>query len=173
MRKVLNLPKYYKKDNVWQEKKITYSSKFLKKKNSMYIRGYFQSPRYFDNIRNKLLEEFTPKKPLSKENLQVLDKIQKCNSCSIHIRRGDYIDLQKIHGLLSIDYYRQATNFIKKKTKEPVFFVFSNDIDWCKSNLKIPAQTIYVNHNSREEVFFDIWLMKHCKNNIIANSSFS
>ena len=86
-----------------------------------YLEGYFQSEKYFKNIKNILQNDFTSKtKELSKNNQEIIQKIKNKNSVSIHIRRGDYVNnshINNYHGLCSVDYYKKAIQYIKKQVK--------------------------------------------------------
>jgi len=64
-------------------------------------------------------------------------KILKVNSVSIHLRRGDFLTnprAKKLHGVCSMAYYKKSINFIMQKVKNPHFFIFSDDIEWARSN---------------------------------------
>jgi hypothetical protein len=144
--------------------------------NFSYLDGYWQSEKYFSDITNIILEDLTYISPLSSANKKILDKIESTNSVSLHVRRGDYVSNKHalaFHGLVGIDYYKKAVNEIKKRTnaKELQLFVFSNDIEWCKQNLKLDFPTFFVEANKKGSD--DMRLMRHCQHNILANSSFS
>jgi len=62
---------------------------------------------------------------------------------------------------------------MKEKVKEPYWFVFSDDINWCRKNLTLGTNACYVEHNTGQNSFRDMQLMSLCKHNIIANSTFS
>ena len=121
-------------------------------------------------------EIFTINKNLSKYTNEIKNLItQSTNRCSIHIRRGDYINdpaTNKVFGTCSIDYYNEAINIINSKFENMTYFVFSNDIAWTKENIK-NDNVVYVNSKENRIPHEDIYLMSLCKNNIIANSSFS
>jgi len=52
--------------------------------------------------------------------------------------------------------------------------VFSDDIEWVKRNYTfLPKATKYVIHNEDPSDCIDISLMRKCRHNIIANSTFS
>ncbi len=141
-----------------------------------YLVGYWQSPKYFETIVKRLREDFTFKIPLSVENQFLLDKITKKNSVSLHVRRGDYVINTKnksIYEELNKDYYYRAIGFISERIHDPLFVVFSDDPNWVLKNIKLPDNTIYVNHNSGSESYNDMRIMSHCNHNIIANSTFS
>ena len=135
--------------------------------------GYWQCAKYYTKIRTQLLHDFTIKDKPNLKNKKMLDLISNTNSVSLHIRRGDYIKLSETHGVCDQEYYKKAIEFICKKTKNPHFFLFSDDINWVKNNLKIKHPFTIVDFNHDQASFWDMVLMKNCKHNIIANSSFS
>jgi hypothetical protein len=94
----------------------------------------------------------------------------------MHVRRGDYASNPKTgatHGLCSLDYYEEAIRYISERVEQPIFFIFSDDINWVKCNLKVDFPCQYVDHNKSMESFNDMRLMSLCQHHIIANSSFS
>ncbi len=109
----------------------------------------------------------------NEENQSMLDKIKSLNAISLHVRRGDYVNLTHIHGLCDLNYYKRTIDYIASRVQNPHFFVFSDDIPWVRENLKIEYPFDVVDINDGKTAFCDIWLMKHCQHNIIANSSFS
>ncbi len=149
-----------------------YNPNLLNEKEGVF-EGYFQCAQYYEPIREKLLKDFVPKNKISIENQKILEQIQSTNSVSLHVRRGDYLKLQHIHGLCDISYYEKAINYVSKRIENTHFFLFSDDIEWVIENLKInhPYTVVDINHDDKNP--WDMWLMKHCKHNIIANSSFS
>ncbi|GHT52312.1 alpha-1,2-fucosyltransferase [Bacteroidia bacterium] len=138
-----------------------------------YISGYFQNERYLDLVKDTLAERFTLKKPLNGENLRLLNDIQKTTSVSIHVRRGDYIKFSDTYPVCSPEYYRQAMQIIESRVPSPHYFLFSDDIAWCKTHIKADKPLTIVDVNSGENGYLDMELMKNCRHNIIANSSFS
>ena len=109
-------------------------------------------------------------------NLTISEQIAKCNSVSLHIRRGDYVsnlEANKTHGFIGIEYYNKAISFIHEQILQPHFFVFSDDIAWARENLGLIINVVFINHNQGRSSFEDMRLMSLCKYNIIANSSFS
>ena len=149
--------------------------KRVNKYNIVYFRGYFQSANFFNNIKDiHKIFSFQEEK-ISKQSKEILTFIQQCNAVSIHIRRGDY--LVKCHkdnfgGICTTEYYQKAIDIMCSKVANPYFFIFSNDIEWCKQNIKLP-HIYYVNCNKGKDSWQDMFLMSKCKHNIIANSTFS
>lgn len=152
-----------------------FNSNILKARNNTYLIGWWQNEKYFADIRDKILGEFTPK-TVSQYSKRLIDDISANDSISIHVRRGDYVSnkfANKEHGLASVGYYQKSVNYLGQKIKSPRFFVFSDDLDWCKKSLKLGDSSVYVDGNGPDRAHEDIYLMQHCKHNIIANSSFS
>ena len=146
----------------------------LRARDNTYLVGWWQNEKYFADIRNILLIEFEPKK-ISTYSQSMLKLITGSNAVSIHVRRGDYVTnkyAKNEHGLVPLSYYSSAANHIIKRAASPHFFVFSDDMDWCKKNLKLGSNIDFVESKGRHDCE-DIWLMQHCQHNIIANSSFS
>lgn len=142
---------------------------------SWYIQWYFQTEKYFKDFENEIRKDFEFIIPPSKKNQETIEIITNCNSISIHIRRWDYITnstTNEKHWTCSIDYYKKAIELIQFKITNPVFFIFSDDMDWVKENLKI-EKAYYIDWNNADKNYEDMRLMSLCKHNIIANSSFS
>ncbi len=103
-------------------------------------------------------------------------QIESTNAVSLHIRRGDYVKVKEtndFHGVCSIAYYETAIELITNKINDPVFYIFSDDMDWVKKNFNIRQNHVFVDANDAATNYEDMRLMSLCKHNIIANSSFS
>lgn len=134
-----------------------------------YYSGYFQSEKYFSKYRNILLDELKLKKPINPNVLSHISNTQ--NSVAIHIRRGDYFNKNNIlhYNTFTIDYYYEAINLISTKLKNPFFFIFSDDIKWCKQNLKINYLHKFMNISNPE---VDLILISKCEHQILSNSTY-
>ena len=145
-------------------------------KGTIYLNGYWQSEKYFKNIRKTIIKDFQLRKPLIKKNKSWARKINTSNSIGIHVRRGDYITDQKTnkyHGICGINYYKKSINLIKNRIKNPIFFIFSDDYKWVKKKFSFLGNYAFFINNNNNNPPIDIKLMSLCKHNIIANSSFS
>ena len=140
--------------------------------NAIFYRGFWQDKKFFlDNVKKINYKTFE----LSHANKLLLEKIMSCDSVSLHVRRGDYLEAKHSYlysNICTSDYYKKAISIASTKYKAPVFFIFSNDIKWCKENIQL-KNVVYVNNNSGNDSYLDMFLMSHCKCNILANSSFS
>ncbi len=163
-------------NNYCKEKFFYFDESILNISGEKYLFGYWQSEKYFKDIKEVLLEEFTPITPLHNESLRYLENIEKRNSISLHIRRGDYITnatTNQYHGVCSLSYYRQAVERILESEPEAYFCIFSDDIEWAKNNLNFMPEFTYIELSKNIPDYEELFLMSYCKHNIIANSSFS
>jgi len=168
--KALRKPKL----RIYLQEGHNFKDQVLRLPNNTYIEGWWQSEKFFKPIRPVLLDDFSFKEPPSGNNKKILEQIKKSPAVSLHVRRGDYVfnaHANKFHGLKGLDYYQAALKHITKKLAKPTLFVFSDDLDWCKQNLKLDARMIFVEGNKKGSE--DMRLMMHCQHNITANSSFS
>ena len=167
--------KQFRHENYVVEPHFNYWSDISQLKDNIYLDGYWQSEQYFIEFSDKIRADFTFKLPFSKQNAEIAKYIAQANAVSLHVRRGDYVSNKKnaFISVCSLDYYRAAIEQTKSQVDKPVFFVFSDDIDWVKSNLVLDKTTVFVSHNDGSESFNDMRLMSLCKHHIIANSSFS
>lgn len=140
-----------------------------------YFEGYWQNYKYLGPVRETLLKELTLKESIEEKFSKLLISMSETNSVSIHIRRGDYVNNPKTkeaHCTFGLEYYTDAIKLITSKINQPSFFIFSDDIDWAKNNLAIDFPTTFVSNPNIKD-YEELVLMSKCKNNIIANSSFS
>lgn len=158
-----------------KEKSLLFDNRFLEIEDNSYLDGYFQCEKYFKDIRQIILKQFTINQEVSNYTKEIENKIQNSqNSCSLHIRRGDFVNSTNIniHGACDIEYYKKAIQYLEEKVENINYFIFSDDIEWVKENLAI-QNAIYIDSKEKRIPHEDIYLMSLCKNNIIANSSFS
>jgi len=161
--------------NIYREPHHSFDSNVLSRKNNTYLIGFWQTEKYFKDIRPTLLKDFEFVTKPSSKNRVMLNKIEAGPSISLHVRRGDYVSnihANKFHGTKDSTYYQKALKIIEKEQPDTyTVFVFSDDIEWCKKNILLKQKTVYVSGNKKG--FEDMRLMSSCSHNIIANSSFS
>lgn len=167
------LPK--RKTVVREKLDMVFQPEALTKMGDAYYDGYWQSEKYFVKYRSAILEAFRFP-DLDSINQRFVTKIKGKTTCSIHVRRGDYLNHKLFKNLTDIDYYNRAIQYFSNVTNIDCFVVFSNDIEWCRHNLAplIKKSTIeFVDWNHGTNSFRDMQLMSLCTHNIVANSSFS
>ena len=159
-----------KRKSYLKEKRSSYFDASVFKKDDVYLDGYWQNELYFSNIREELLRDLTSISSMSELGVVYMEGIKKSNSVSLHVRRGNYLNLKNFN-VLDIDYYMKAVEYIRKNVEKPTFYIFSDDLEWCKNSLGFLDNCIFVDSTKTE--IDDLKLMSFCKHNIIANSSFS
>ncbi len=158
------------------ERHFHFDPKILKVPDNAYLEGYWQSEKYFSDLREIIQRDFTFKREPDEMNRAILHHITGCNSVSVHIRRGDYVAnpiVAKVHGTCAPAYYHQSIAWLQQKIKHPNFFVFSDDIPWTRKNLHFTSPVFFIDHNQGSRDHEDLRLMSHCRHHIIANSTFS
>ena len=144
------------------------------------IIGYWQTEKYFLEIKDQLQDIFLPKQELTQRGNDTLDKIIAAGDRSVFltVRRTDYVN-SDFHNVLSKDYYDNALRIITNEIPDPVIFIFSDEPEWCKENMNLEYET-YIGgnydmttktHLGREDE--ELFLMMNCKHAILANSSYS
>lgn len=129
-------------------KKIPYSP-------NLQLGGHYQSYKYFDHNRKYIQELFIP------------DQIPTKDITAIQVRRGDYYKFPDHHPLLTSEYYAIAV----KKAGSKNIDVFSDDIQWCKDNLKF-ENDVQIQYKGENEDWVELIKMSRYKNIVISNSSF-
>ena len=165
-----------KKFKYISEPSATFHPQILQESGNLYIDGFWQSELYFKDIRDTLIKDFCFPEDGIPKNHELAHIIRNTNAVSVHIRRGDYIsnsDAYAYHGVCSMDYYQKAIKLAATWVAHPVFYIFSDDINWVKSQLPIKFTHVYIDHNTDKNSYKDLQLMSLCQNHIIANSSFS
>jgi hypothetical protein len=175
IKKRLNIEIPYYQQSYIKERDFEYDLNFQKFNcNNVYFEGYWQSEKYFRDIRDSILKSITFNN-LSNECLEFKNNISKSlNSVSLHIRRGDYAqnpETNEYHGLVGINYYNSSIEILNSKLKNPTFFVFSDDKSYAKSLFDGKENFIVI--DSKFEDYEELFLMSKCEHQIIANSSFS
>ena len=161
----------------FEKSPFIFNRDLLKKKivKNVSIVGFFQSEKYFIHYKKIVLKLLRFSKIKDKLHQKYLNLINNKNSVAIHIRRGDYLNdpkVRHIHGILGSDYYKKSIIYIKKKVKNPLFFIFSDDIELVKKTFSFFNNKKYIFIDTKSSIN-DLYLMSNCKYFIIANSTFS
>lgn len=141
----------------------------------MYLSGYFACEKYYADILGELRNELRFPESTDVRNRQFADEMRRCNSVSLHIRRGDYLNPENVSifgNICTEAYYEAALRFMKEKVPDARFYIFSDDLPYVRQKYVGEEYTI-VDINHGENSFYDMWLMSNCKHHICANSTFS
>lgn len=168
----------------YQEKNCNYDPQVLQR-DPAYLTGYFQSEKYFMDVEEQVRRAFTfsegiwkgQDEEIRRKMQNFLGQIQGCESVSVHVRRGDYLEKEEIYGGICTEaYYKSAIEYMQRKRKESRFFLFSNDPEWVRewvnANYRGDNRFVIIEGTQEETGYLDLFLMSRCKNHIIANSSF-
>ena len=154
-----------------------FDHRVIKAKRLKYLEGYWQSEKYFETIKDQIRADFTLKHPLSSQDQALSEEMSaNPNAVSVHIRREDYVSdfrIIKTQLVCTPDYYTETMNFMKDKLgKGVVYYVFSDDPEWCRTEMEYPSDFRIVSDLKRS-ASHELIMMSCCRNAIMANSSFS
>jgi len=158
---------------------------FTKLPDNVNLNGYFQTEKYFSHIKDEILEDFTFHDDYYNPCKEYIDSLES-EPIFLHIRRSDSIGREEYHPILPISYFEDA---LKKFPEDTPCFVFSDDVEWCKSQ-KIFEQDRFLFNESNGRYSYrtvdgtgkmqntllpqvDLCLMSLCSGAIVSNSSFS
>lgn len=141
---------------------------------NVYYHGYWINKHWFARYREENRAELAFPALTDAKNIGYAEQINGCLSVGIHIRRGDFIDW-KID--LPGEYYKSACQKVIETYPGVHFFVFSDELDWCRANagalgLDLAPHTVYVSGNVHGRNYIDAQLLSMCQGLIMSNSSF-
>lgn len=157
----------------YQEPRLSFCPEIFSQSDTLYFRGYWQSFKYFSHLREHILDAFKFRVD-NVSDLELLRGFDISNSVFLHVRRGDYISnssARKVHYIDLHTYYDRAISYFRQRILSPQFFIFSDDIVWCKNNFN-GSEFTFVSHNSSLP-HIDLYLMSLFRYHIIANSTYS
>lgn len=158
---------------IFREHSFNYDSRFERLSAPKILVGFWQCEKYFEGVSGTIRSEFRLKSEASGENARWLDEIMRVDAACVHVRRGENVTVSaKMFGTPSISYYSNAMEQIRKKVRDPRFFVFSDDKDWVRENF-VGSDTVVVDANGPEAADEELRLMSACRHHIISNSSLS
>lgn len=161
---------------VLREPHFHYTADFSTLSEPVFLEGYWQSERYFQEIRSLLLQEFALREPLPSASQEILEEISAYDAICVHVRRGDYLSnpiAAKVHGTCPVDYYRAGVSELCQGLERPRCFVFSDDPGWVRASLAFDCSMTVVDVNGTDDAHLDLVLMAACHHFLIANSSLS
>lgn len=160
------------------ERHYHFDPALLVPRKNAYLDGYWQSEKYFCDIRDTICSDFTLQEPPQGKNRDLVERLAEPGlaSVSLHVRRGDYLtspSASSVHGSCSPQYYARAVAALAARVERPHFFLFSDEPEWVRDNFPLDHPCTIVAHNPPEKGHEDLRLMTLCRHHITANSSFS
>lgn len=148
-----------------------YSEPKMPKTKNVFINGTYEDSRWFDDIRSILVKEIIPVS-INHRNDELINKMRKTNSVCVSIRRGDFLrpENSKLRNICTKEYYEEAFKIVIDSLHNPVFFFFSDDIEWVKENISIGYESYY--EVGDDTVANKLYMMSSCKHFIMSNSTF-
>jgi hypothetical protein len=139
-----------------------------------YFHVYALDINYFNAYRDILKEELSFPPIDDPMNLEYAHSLLSRYSVAVHIRRGDFVP---INAAMECEYYHNAITGILQDTPDCHFFVFSDDLGWCRDNrdelgLSLTPHITYVSGNTGPNSFRDLQLMTLSREMILCVSSF-
>jgi len=137
----------------------------------MQISGFFQSAKYFDHHRERIVELFQPSseilESLKKKHAEILNHPK---TVAIHVRTYFREDPRRaFFHLCNRDYFERAMALFPDE--DTLFVVFSDQMWWCKFAFgNSNRQVVFIED---QDYLHDFYLISLCKHQIISNSSFS
>lgn len=159
-----------------KEKSFAFDPSILNCSEQAYLDGFWQSEQYFSPFANIIRNDLSLKTPLTGKLKELAEQIALTNAVSLHVRRGDYVSnptTTAYHGVCSAQWYEEAAKIMEEKVIQPTFFVFSDDYEWAKNNLRFQSPVVFIPPSPDGQEGNDMHVMSLCKHHIIANSSFS
>lgn len=156
---------------IWREE--TYIELPLDEKSDYYLSGFWQSEKFFPNMRGVLRDELLSKAVVSDHNRILYNMIKEPDSICVSIRRGDYVSnpkIRKVYDVCDTNYFYDGVMKIIKNHPKAKVICFSDDIDWVKNNIDFGVQTFY--ESGKDSLSEKILLMSSCQHFVLANSSF-
>jgi hypothetical protein len=159
-----------------KEENFDFDERLLKVRGPAYLDGWWQSEKYFADASNEIRGQYLPRLAPSPRAAERARSLEGAVSVAVHVRRGDYVansDASQFHGTCSAAYYEEACLRISRDLPGALFCVFSDDPDWARASLRIPARTEHLSERGPLAAHEDFFLMCQCRHFVIANSTFS
>ena len=157
---------------IYEKKQFTFTSNILECGKNAYLIGYWQNEKYFKEIEKQIRKDFSFRDIFSEKVRELARDISNSNSICLNIRRGDFVN-NPSHGFVGMEYVTKAVDHMRRNVGNQKIYVFSDEIDWCKQNLKFGCPHFFVTHDYAGESFSAyLYLMIKCSHFIIPNSTF-
>lgn len=140
----------------------------------VYYHGYWLHPEWFNSYQPILKKELAFPPLTDNQNCFYANQILNSKSVAVHIRRGDYVT---IGWASDVDFYREKIKEVLASYPNASFYIFSDDVPWCKANhealgLSLPENVVYIEGNTQGRNYIDLQLMSMCQIMIINRSAF-
>jgi hypothetical protein len=171
------LSRLIKPNRYCREKGFKYNRRIETLSDPVYLNGYWQSEKYFLRDEALIRQNFAFGPLITPGAAELMKHIQQENAVCINVRRGDFVShaqSSEMLGFVGMDYYEQAIGLFNSRFPDCHYFIFSDDIDWCRDNIQTGRPTTVVSHQYAGPKFADyLQLMTACRHFLIPNSTFA
>ena len=146
-------------------------------KQTYWLSGYFQDPRYFSLHKEIILSELTPPMPIENSYLEIAKLADNFSLIALGIRMFEESSSPGVHARSGINKVIEDYKFVLSKllnsVPNPLILVFTTkEFDFLDS-LNLPSETIFINadrdfHNTIDK----LWLLSKCRHHVFNNSTF-
>lgn len=151
----------------------SFDAGFLEAPADCLLFGYFQTPRYFEGIAPQFREEINGLMAAGVAiDCKALEGLAAPESVAVHVRRTDYLTLP-VFKVCDRDYYHKAMKQLRGCLKNPRFYIFSDDPEWCRTEFRGEDQQVIDTGSAAANPLHDLRLMSWAAHHIIANSTYS
>ena len=158
-----------------------YEDLFPLKREKLYFNGFWiwkfndayqiKEPNIIHVWNQKIKQKFIFSDEVYLEYAPLIKHMQKCESVSVHLRRGDYVGTD--FDVCTQGYYEAARSYIENKLYHPTYYIFSDDPSYAKGLFQHWGAVEFVDGHCGSDAWKDMFLMSQCRHHIIANSTFS
>jgi len=152
--------------NIWEEPKQGYHSEALNLDN-VSLKGYFQSWKYFDDIKSQLKNEFSFQDNIKQKVNPIYNQYSNKTTICIHIRLGDTLAQPWMHKI-SPEYLQECFNYLPQDDFN--FLIFSDNLEYCKEWFPERENVYFAEDLNEAET---LYLMSLCDHFIMSGSTFS
>jgi len=159
---------------LYQSSTNRYNTAVTRITGDVYFYGYWLNYGWFNCYRDIFLKEFSFRPITDPTNKQYESEIQSSLAIGVHVRRGDFI---RIKGDIGEEYYHAAITQLYSNFPDATFFIFSDDLEWCKNNGEQMGfsgkKIVFIEGNyDYKNNYIDMQLMSMCDILVESNSSF-
>lgn len=162
----------FRADNI-----CVYNKEVTEGQGARYLSGYYTNYRYFSQYAKELREIYQFDRALFESDEYYRHITSTAYPVALHVRRGDFVNnatFAKIFDVTTPQYFIRGIEYIKSKAgADSVFFVFSNDLPYCRKIFAgVDASFIFVEAEDKLRGANEMALMSKCRHFIISNSGF-
>lgn len=170
--KVLNRLLPVSMRRIYKEPHFHYDPAFTRVRPPLYMKGYWQSWKYFNSVADQVRSDFRFTQAFSPAILEKAAMLENTESVAIHFRRGDYTQQEAVqyHGICGPEYYNKAVQQLPAGLQ---YYIFTNDPAWVRENMPAGISAEILSGSLSHTQYEDLFLMSRCRHQVIANSSYS